>query len=280
MALSELERKVLDEIKDWEEQLLNYEPNDFQMAFERYLDRSFSLLPKSLQNQFFSAVDTWLFHLNGMIQGSDLQMQAKERILTTAKVFQNDIRTISDLKNLDFGQLQYIADQQIARHRLYSLAQGMLAGTGGPLLLGMDIPAIIVINLRVIQLTAFAYGVELNTPIEIMTLLKIFYTATLPAHLQKQGWHALMEEMNVHQTAFFYEGKDEIVDIKWIQQPLLQLLKATVIAVFRKRVIQGIPLVSMAIGAGANYQLTKKVTSFAQNYYRLRYFKEKEEFFE
>ena len=46
---------------------------------------------------------------------------------------------------------------------------------------------------------------------------------------------------------------------------------------FRKNLIQGIPLVSMAIGAGANYQLTRKVTEFAHNFYQLRYLREKEE---
>ncbi len=51
-----------------------------------------------------------------------------------------------------------------------------------------------------------------------------------------------------------------------------------VIALFRKKLIQGIPLVSMAIGAGANYQLTRKVTEVAHKYYQLRYLKEKEEY--
>jgi hypothetical protein len=33
----------------------------------------------------------------------------------------------------------------------------------------------------------------------------------------------------------------------------------------------------MAIGATSNYQLTRKVTEFAHNYYQLRYLQEKEE---
>ena len=31
----------------------------------------------------------------------------------------------------------------------------------------------------------------------------------------------------------------------------------------------------MAIGAGTNYQLTRKVTEFAHNYYQLRYLNQK-----
>ena len=44
------------------------------------------------------------------------------------------------------------------------------------------------------------------------------------------------------------------------------------IVLFKKKLIQGIPFISMAIGAGANYQLTRKVTDFAHKYYQMRYF--------
>ena len=89
--------------------------------------------------------------------------------------------------------------QQIARHRLYSFAQGGLAGTGGTLLLGTDIPAMAVINLRVVQLIAMTYGFEVNTPYEMMSSLRVFHTATLPARLQKEGWSILMNESRIKQ---------------------------------------------------------------------------------
>jgi hypothetical protein len=278
MPFTERERKVWNEITEWEQNLFNYEPNDFQLTYEKYLERSFSLLPETVQKQFFSLVDTWLFHLHGMIQGSQLQMDAKERILSSGRVFIPDLENISDLKNLDIHQLQYIAEQHIARHRLYSFAQGGLAGTGSSLLLGMDIPAMAVINLRVVQLIAMTYGYEVNTPFEMMTSLKVFHTGTLPPRIQKEGWGMLKNELEEFENPYFYEGNEEITDITWLEQPLQQLFKAIVIAVFRKKMIQGMPLVSMAIGAGANYQLTRKVTDLAHKYYQYRYLKEKEEF--
>jgi hypothetical protein len=277
MPLTERESAVLEEIRNWEHTLLNYEANDLQLTYEKYIERSFSLLPENIQKQFFSVVDSWLFHLHGMIQGSQLQMDAKERILSSGRIFNKDIENVKDLKQLNIDQLQYIAMQQIARHRLYSFAQGGLAGTGGTLLLGTDIPAMAVINLRVVQLTAMTYGFEINTPHEMMTSLKVFHTATLPPRLQKYGWSVLMNELESGTEAYFYEGNEEITDVTWLEQPIQQLLKAMVISLFRKKIIQGIPLVSMAIGAGANYQLTRKVTDLAHKYYQLRYLKEKEE---
>ncbi|MFP7299500.1 EcsC family protein [Neobacillus niacini] len=277
MPLTEREIEVLNEIRAWEQQLLNYDANDLQLTYEKYLERSFSLLPDNVQRQFFSVIDTWLFHLHGMIQGSQIQMDAKERILSSGRVFNKDLHQIEDLRRLDIDQLEYIAMQQIARHRLYSFAQGGLAGTGGPLLLGTDIPAMAVINLRVVQLIAMTYGFEVNTPYEMMSSLKVFHTATLPARLQKEGWSSLRSEMSTSEDHYFYEGSEEISDVTWLEQPIAQLLKAMVITIFRKRLIQGIPIVSMAIGAGANYQLTRKVTEFAHNYYKLRYLNQKEE---
>ncbi|OLS41423.1 EcsC family protein [Bacillus sp. MRMR6] len=277
MPLTERESAVLEEIRNWEHTLLNYEANDLQLTYEKYIERSFSLLPENIQKQFFAVIDSWLFHLHGMIQGSQLQMDAKERILSSGRIFNKDIENVKDLKQLNIDQLQYIAMQQIARHRLYSFTQGGLAGTGGTLLLGTDIPAMAVINLRVVQLTAMTYGFEINTPNEMMTSLKVFHTATLPPRLQKHGWSVLMNELESSTEAYFYEGNEEIMDVTWLEQPIQQLLKAMVISLFRKKIIQGIPLVSMAIGAGANYQLTRKVTDLAHKYYQLRYLKEKEE---
>ena len=276
MPLTDRERKVLNDIKEWENNLFNYQPNDFQLTYEKYLERSFSLLPENLQKQFFAVIDTWLFHLHGIIQGSQLQMDTKERIIASGRIFQKEIEEITDMRRLTIEQLQYIAEQQIARHRFYSFAQGGLAGTGGTLLLGTDIPAMAVINLRVVQLIAMTYGFEINTPHEMMTSLKVFHTGTLPPRIQKAGWSMLMEEL-ADEDHYFYEGKEEIIDITWIELPVQQLLKAMVITLFRKKMIQGIPLVSMAIGAGVNYQITRKVTEVAHKYYQLRYLKAKGE---
>lgn len=275
MTLSEREKRVLAEIQEWEMKLYSYEPNDFELTYERYIEKSFSLLPEKVQEQFFSTLDNWLFHLHALIQESQMQMDAKERILTAGRVFNPELVSIEDLKHLRIDQLQYIADQQIARHRLYSFAQGGMAGTGSSLMLGADIPAMAVINLRVVQLIAMTYGIEVNTPYEMMTSLKVFHAATLPLRIQSRIWDELMSELQSQEEYYFYEGKEELADVAWIEQPAKQLLKGLAILIFRNRTIQGIPFISMAIGASANYQLTRKVSEFAHKYYQYRYLHKK-----
>lgn len=276
MPLNERETKVLHNIAEWSNQLYRYQPNDFELTFDKYLDQSFSLLPEGVQTKFFSLLDSWLFHLHALIQGSQLQMDAKERILTAGRIFETDITKIEDLRELNIEQLQYIAEQQIARHRFYSMVQGGLTGTGGSLVLGSDIPAMAVINLRVVQLIAMTYGYEVNTPFEMMTSLKVFHAATLPSRLQGRAWEDLLNDLNEHQTYYFYEGNEEITDIIWMEQPIKQILKAIVISLFKKKTMNGIPLVGIGIGASTNYLFTRKVTDFTHKYYQMRYLREKE----
>ena len=185
-------------------------------------------------------------------------------------------RSIEDMQQLTIDQLQYIASQQISRHRLYSFAQGGISGTGGTLLLGADIPGMAVINLRAVQLIAMTYGVEVNTPFEMMTALKVFNASIYPHHLQSAGWEDLMSEIGQEDNRYFYEGKEELANITWLDQLLKQFLKGIAIVLFRKKMIQGIPVVSMAIGAGVNYQFTRKITEFSHKYYQARYLIEKE----
>ncbi len=276
MALTEREKKVLTEIQEWENKLYSHETNDFKMLYEKYIGRSFSLLPEHIQQQFFSSFDNWLFYLHALIQGSQLQIDAKERILLAGQIFSANIETIDDLNILRIDQLHYIAEQQIARHQLYSFAQGGIAGTGNSFMLGVDIPAMAVINLRVVQLIAMTYGIEVNSPYEMMSSLKVFHAATLPRHLQGKAWDELMKELQNKQDDYFYEGNEELTDATWMEQPIKQLFKAMAIFIFRKKSVQGIPIISMAIGARANYQLTRKVTEFAHKYYQMRYLHKKE----
>ncbi|MDZ5472514.1 EcsC family protein [Bacillus sp. 31A1R] len=274
--LTEREQTVLSEIKEWESKLYSYQPNDFELTYDKYLERSFSLLPEQTQKQFFSMLDNWLFHLHALIQGSQLQHDAKQRILSSGRIFNPNIENIDDLKMLNIDQLRYIAEQQIARHRLYSFAQGGLSGTGGTIFLGADMPAMAVINLRVVQLIAMTYGFEVNRPFEMMTSLKVFHSSTLPLRMQNFGWEELMNDLNQTEDYYFYEGNEELTNITWFEQPIKQILKGLAIILFKNKSFQGLPLVSMAIGASTNYQLTRKVTEFSHKYYQMRYLLEKE----
>jgi hypothetical protein len=272
MSLTEREKQVFGNLQDWEVSLADYQPNDLELAYDRYLERTFSLLPEEIQKEFFSRFDSGLFHLHSLIQGSQLQMDAKERILSAGRVFNPVLASISDLRDLSIEQLEYIAEQQIARHRMYSFVQGGLSGSGGNLPLVSDIPAMAVINLRAVQLIGLTYGFEANTPFEMMAALKVFHVAMMPKRMQGSGWMELMDDLQEAGDFYFYLGKEELTDVTWLEQPVNHIFKGLAIILFRKKLLQGLPVISMAIGAGTNYQLTRRVTDFAHKYYQMRYF--------
>ncbi|MGE6378670.1 EcsC family protein [Peribacillus muralis] len=275
MEFTNREMKVWHEINEWQENLYQYEPTDLAALYDKWLEQGFSLLPENVQQQFFEKLDTWLFHLHAMVQSSQIQIDARERILASARVFNEEIEMLGDLNLLSIDQLNYIANQHIAKHRLYSFAQGGMSGSGGLLLLGSDLPAMTVINIRTVQLIAMSYGFEVNTPFEMMMALKVFNAGAMPKRLQGIAWEELIHEIQTAEDDYFYLGIEELTNPTWMEQPLKQLLKALSITVFRQKLVRGIPIISIAIGAGANYQMTRSVSEFAQKFYQYRYLLEK-----
>ncbi|MGE7765150.1 EcsC family protein [Peribacillus sp. NPDC096540] len=275
MEFTNREITIWNEISEWQENLYQYEPTDLAALYDKWLEQGFSLLPENVQQQFFEKLDTWLFHLHAMVQSSQVQIDAREQILASARMFNEEIETLSDLNLLTIDQLNYIANQLIAKHRLYSFAQGGISGSGGLLLLGSDIPAMTVINVRTVQLIAMSYGFEVNTPFEMMLALKVFNAGAMPKRLQGTAWEELVREVQTAEDDYFYLGIEELTNPTWMEQPLKQLLKAVSITIFRKKLVRGIPIISMAIGAGSNYQMTRNVSEFAQKFYQYRYLQEK-----
>lgn len=275
MEWSERDEQVLEEIRQWQDSLYDYEANDLENTYVKWLDSAFSTLPIEVQEQFFQKLDGWLFHLHSLLQGSQLQNDARDRILKTARAFNQDIDSIQDLHYLNIDQLHYIATQHAGRHQFYSFIQGGMSGTGGAAALSADLPAMAVINLRSAQLIAISYGFDVQTPFEMMTSLKVFHAATLPARLKAEAWEELMEDLERKENDYFYNGTEKLTDYTWMEGPLKHMLKGVVITMFRNKRLSGMPLISMAVGAGVNYQFTRKMNDFAEKYYQYRYLSRK-----
>ena len=275
MTLTKRDQEIWLELKEWETEMKASEPTDLETYYDRWIENMFQLLPESTQQELFSKMDNWLFYLHSMIHESQFQLEARNRILTNARVFNENITTLKDLKELSIDQLSYIAEQQVARHRMYALIQGGFSAANGSLVLAADLPAQMVINLRSIQLIGISYGFEMNTPYEIMLSLKVFHAGTMPDRMQKYFWETLMEDL-AYPPSYFYEGEEGLSNVFWFDQPIKQMMKVMAIYFFRKKVFKGIPIISVAIGSAANYRLTKRVTEFADKFYKYRYLREKE----
>lgn len=278
MQWTKTEEQILSELTEWEEALFSYEPTDFERTYDKWLATAFDQVNHSMKKRFFKRMDNSLFHLHAFIQNTQFQMDERRRILIEARLFNEEIETIEDLKGLSLSQMLYLSEQRIAKQRVLSFAQGGISGSGGILTLGLDIPMMAALNLKAVQTIAMSYGYEVNNPFEMMMSLKVFHMAALPKRLRGAGWEKLKHELeNFNEEHYFYTGDEQLTDETWLDQPLKQLLKALFIMTMRKKLIQGIPLLGMAVGASVNYQLSRQVTEFAHHFYQLRYLKEQEE---
>jgi len=275
MNLSEYERALLGEIEEWENAQFDVVPNDFIRAYDEWMTQSFSLIPEDIQEKFFKNLDQWIYYIHAAIQQSKPFEARIKRIIQSSQLYNENITYIQDLKQLPLPQLNYLADQEVSAHRLYALTQGGLSSSGNPLLFGLDFPILAVINLRLVQLIANCYGYDTRNPYEMAISLKVFHAATLPKRFQGSAWTRLISEIEGTEVAFFYEGDERMSDIRWLNQPLIHLLKNMVILLFQKRKNKKVPLTSIVIGATVNYQLTKNVSEFAKRFYQYRYLLEK-----
>lgn len=265
------EKLIWKEIHAWEKKQQSLGANDFEMLYDHWINLAFKKMNPTVTRQYFQFVDSWLFHTHAFLQGSTVQKESRQQIVSTGRIFNPTIEEIRDMAFLSIDQLTYLSQQHVAKGRLYSFAQGGITGAGGLLLIGIDFPLMMVMNLRVVQLIGLTFGKEMNHPYEMMLCLKVFHAATLPKRLQKQAWDKLFEELGESESTYIYDGAEELTDQSWLDQPLKQIFKSLFIHMFRKKLLQGIPVVSVAIGAAGNYHLTKQVADFSLRFYQKRY---------
>ncbi|MGM0874904.1 MAG: EcsC family protein [Bacillota bacterium] len=265
------QKAILDEITLWESELQNDVRTDIQRTFDSWLNRKIDEIPNPMKRLFFNKFDASLFNLHSFIQSSFVQQDAKKHILLSAKTLNKDILQINDLHMLSIDQLHYLADLQTSKHRLYSFLQGGITGTGGILLTGVDIPAQTILNLRSIQMVSMCYGYEINNPYEMMTSLKVYHASLMPKHLKYQQWLELKKDIESEDSMYyFYAGNDDLANSNSLEFLVKQVAKLSVLSLFKRKLVSGLPLISIMIGAGANYQLTRHVTEFANKFYQYR----------
>ncbi|MGP4078286.1 EcsC family protein [Pseudalkalibacillus sp. R45] len=276
MEWSQNEKQVWSSIEKWEQEYFTYVPTDFNRTYEKTFEDAFNRISPKIRDKVLQTIDNLLFHLHSIILNSQFQQDTKQRVLLAAQSMNKDVEVWEDVQDCKIEQLRYIAQHQVAKHRLLSFAQGGLSGAGGILFLGIDIPASIAAHLRSIQVLALSYGYSINQPYETMLSLKLFHAATLPKQHQQEAWEQLMSEvLDQEINPYFFESDELVADSQWMRHLVGLVGKGMILFMLRKRLIQGIPLMGMVYGATANYQLSRQITDFANQFYQKRWLLEK-----
>ncbi|WP_243386051.1 EcsC family protein [Bacillus kexueae] len=269
--LKDRERLFFEEIRKWEKELAYDQRSDFHRTYDYWVEKGFERIPSNIRKKLFHQLDHFLFYGHSFIQNSNWQSESRNRLISSARILKPSIDTIQDLQELPIEQLRYLADMQMSKHRLASLTQGAITGTGGMLLIGMDIPLQLVINLRAIQMIAMSYGNEVNTPFEMMLSLKVFHASLLPSYLTHREWNKLKEEISEHSdNPYFYNGDERLSSEQTLKTITNQIAKLLLIQAVKRKTLQSIPFLGIGVGARMNYQLTKRSTTFAQRFYEYR----------
>ncbi|KMK74537.1 EcsC family protein [Alkalihalobacillus pseudalcaliphilus] len=264
------EQSRLNEILQWEQDYL-------QFHHEQFLKRADKVAPAlkewklPIDQKVVNQLDSIFIQLQSFIQNNKNDQELKEKVFRYARLFNPQIENVEDMKTLSIDQLHYLSEQFMAKQRLLAVGQGSVTGLGGFLLLAIDLPVLASIHLRTIQQLAMVYGYDTKKPLEQVIALKLYYLATLPKANQYEAWDDLFDEISYYeQEHIFYEGEDQVFDSAWFGQLVKQIGKNMLISVLRRKSIQGVPLLGIAIGAGMNYQLTKQVTNVVEHFYQKR----------
>lgn len=276
MKWTEQDERFWNELLKWEQTLKEFKERSIDHAsYSRWIQQSFALLPKEVQDRFLTTCSSFLFYMHSFLQNSSFQLEAREQIIQSGRLFDHTITKLNDMKHLSLDQLHYLCDQHASKHRLYSFIQGGITGTGKPLAVVSDSLVLAVIQMRVIQLIAMTYGYDVQKPSEMMASLKLFRLSTLPKRFLYDGWQELIADTERETEIYFYEGNEEIVQPIYVEEVLKQLGKLCLILSVRQKKSTSLPLISMTIGGMINFRMTKRVTDLATKYYQFRYLLDK-----
>ncbi|MBU9714649.1 EcsC family protein [Evansella tamaricis] len=276
MSLSQRETQVWNEIEFWESVQFSNKGTDFSLSYQKGINSIFKREGVNWSKKLLNRLDNVLFQLQATAQQGRMDQQTRDNIFSQARIFQSDIYSLEDMKKLTIDQLRFIAKKQLARQRIIAFTQGGLTGFGGLPLFLSDLPLMLTINLRTVQLVAMTYGYDLRKPYEMMMVLKVFHAISLPRALQEQAWKQLISEVKINDNEWiFYEGEEEITEEAWMQRPLNHLIKIVFLSFARRKLIQGVPLFSVIAGASINYEFARHISEASHFFYQKRHLIEK-----
>ncbi|WP_312095612.1 EcsC family protein [Niallia sp.] len=264
--LTKAEAYYLEKIEQWENELRNERSNKIFLLYSDAIRIGLSHLPDRKKHKLLRSLDNILFHLHAILFNSTFQRNTAQKLMHHARVYNESIFTLIDMKKLNIDQLQAIADKQMAHYRILASTQGALASKHTGFLMG-DFFSMLIINLRAVQVLASIYGRPADSPNEIMTALKVFCAGCLPNEQRIEALDELMVELETEQQGFFYNGKDDIVQEKMLHTLLAELIKLSFLLFFKGKS----SYTGTVIGAATNYHFTRNITEFAHHYYQKSY---------
>jgi len=232
----EYETQVKKELAQWEKKMLK--DTGIIEGFSREMQKKIdSYIPQKIHTSISKAMEI-----------------AIKSILGGINLIPVDKKMLSQARLKTLAQIDREVDAIISRYKKLAAATGAGTGAGGILSLAIDYPALISLELKMLQEIARAFGYDIREKQERIYLLKVFILTFSGDICRKRTY---LEVINYWTSPS---------DVDW--QELYREYKEKVEF---KKMLQIIPGLGVLIGAWANYGLIDELGTTARNCYRLRY---------
>lgn len=231
-------QKITIELEFWKRQMLT-KPSAFNRLTNKFQQKINGYIPVKIHNIITATI-------KGMVQG----------------VLYGSTYTTSALpaKELSFIHREALVKDKIEKYSKTGAAEGGITGAGGFLLSMADFPLLIGIKIKLLFEIAALYGHDVKDFKERLYILYIFQLAfsnseaSAKIFTHMQDWDEKLEIL---------PESSENFDWKTFQQEYRDYIDLAKLA-------QLIPVIGVAVGAVANYQLLKKLGKTAMMAYRMR----------
>ncbi|WP_400242783.1 EcsC family protein [Niallia sp. JL1B1071] len=116
--LSIAENYYMEKLEKWEDELRNGRPNKILHLYSDSIDSLLSFIPDMQKQKILRSFDNILFHLHAILFNSTLQRNTAQKLMHHARIHNESIFPLNDMKKLNIDQLQAIADKQMAHYRM------------------------------------------------------------------------------------------------------------------------------------------------------------------
>lgn len=280
--LNSTEQKLLQDIEEWKETGPGFLNAATDLATKPLLWAAEKIIPPDIQNKLSEVGEK----IAEKLQDASQWTTREEDVLSATKEFEIDSSTILELQNASVFDLNHVAEEFVKFNTRLAAAEGFGTGLLGWVGLLADLPALFVLNFRMLyQISlSFGYNVEPATeeggePYEIGYMLRIFKIATSASREAKE---AALAELKQYEEARPMElalvgsdfsrkqfGKNAAINISRII--INQIVKETL----ARKAITSIPGIGAVLTAGFNYYYVQDVGRTAMMLYQERFLLDK-----
>lgn len=279
--LNSTEQKLLQDIDAWKETGPGFLNAATHVATKPLIWAAGKLIPDDIQDKM-SAVSE---RIAEKLQDASQWTVREEEVLKATKEFEIDSSTILELQNASVFDLNHVAEEFVKFNTRLAAAEGFGTGLLGWAGLVADLPALFVLNFRMLYQISLSFGYKVEPsseedtePFEVGYMLRIFKIATASSSEAKEA--ALLELKQYEEDhpdgirvggEFTRNqfGKNAAINLSRII--INQIVKETL----ARKAITSIPGIGAVLTAGFNYYYVQDVGRTAIMIYQERFLLDK-----